>query len=62
MHDDRFDENPGPYEPNGVLRKIVARFDAGHASGALLLLVGGGSELRQRLSCTALSPGPGEAR
>ncbi len=61
VHDDCFDENPGPYEPNGVLRKMVARFDGSpRAPGALLLLVGGGSELRQRLTCTALSPG--EAR
>ena len=28
VHDDRFDENPGPYEPHGVLRRIVARFGA----------------------------------
>jgi hypothetical protein len=59
VHDDRFDETPGPYDPHGVLRKIVARFDG--KGQAALVLVGMGSETRQRLSCTALLPGHGEA-
>ena len=59
VRDDRFDENPGPYEPSGVLRKIVARFGAGGGQ-ALLLLVGDGAEVRQRLACTALLAGSGE--
>jgi hypothetical protein len=59
VHDDRFDESPGPYEGHGVLRKIVARFD--RKGQAALVLVGPGSETRQRLSCTALLPGHGEA-
>jgi hypothetical protein len=58
VHDDRFDESPGPYEPHGTLRKIVARLD--RKDQAVLLLVGLGSEVRQRLSCTALAPGNGE--
>jgi hypothetical protein len=60
VKDDRFDESPGPYEPHGVLRKIVARFE-GRAPAALLLEVSPGTEVRQRLSCTALLPGGGEA-
>ncbi len=54
VKDDRFDEAPGPYEPQGALRKLVARFGAG--GGAALVIVGLGSEVRQRLSCTGLSP------
>ena len=54
VRDDRFDETPGPYEPKGSLRKIVARFDA--AGRATLVLIGLGSEVRQRLACTALAP------
>ncbi len=58
VHDDRFDESPGPYEPQGTVRKVVARFDG--KAQATLLLVGPGTETRQRLSCSALLPGGGE--
>jgi hypothetical protein len=63
VHDDRFDESPGPYDPSGAVRKIVARFDGkGDRSGqATLLLVGMGTETRQRLTCSSLLPGAGEA-
>jgi len=58
VHDDRFDDNPGPYEPTGTLRRIVARFDG--KEQATLLLVGPGTEMRQRLSCSGLLSGGGE--
>jgi hypothetical protein len=61
VRDERLDESPGPYEPHGTLRKIVARFDKGQRGGAVLVEVGPGSEVRQRLACTALLPGSGEA-
>lgn len=61
VRDERFDESQGSYEPQGVLRKIIARFDGhgGHGGkrGATLLLVANGSEVRQRLLCSALVPG-----
>jgi hypothetical protein len=59
VRDDRFDENPGPYDPSGTVRKIVARFDK--KAEAMLLLAGMGTETRQRLTCGALLPGGGEA-
>ena len=59
VRDERFAESQGPYEPHGALRKVIARFD-GARRGATLLLVAGGSEVRQRLRCTSLAPG--EAR
>ena len=58
VHDDRFDENPGAYEPHGTVRRIIARLD--RKAQALLLLVGTGSEVRQKLSCTGVVPGDGE--
>jgi hypothetical protein len=61
VRDERFDESQGPYEPHGVLRKVIARFDGrGEKRGATLLVVGTGSEVRQRLSCKALVPGAGQ--
>ncbi len=57
VRDDCFDDMPGPYEPQGVLRKLVARFDAGHGGGrAALVLISPGLEIRQPLSCTGLQP------
>jgi hypothetical protein len=53
VRDERFDEGPGE-EGHGVLGKIVARFD--RSLRATLVLVGLGSETRQRLACTNLAP------
>jgi hypothetical protein len=56
VRDERYEDNPGPYPPHGTLEKLIARF-GGPGAGATLLLVGTGWELRQKVSCTGLSPG-----
>lgn len=72
VKDERFDENPSPYDQTGVLRKVIARFGAAVPGGgaaragakgagvATLVLVSNGAEVRQRLACDRVSAGRGD--
>ncbi len=56
VRDERYDDNLSPYDPAGTLRKVIARLNgAKKGAEATLLLVGLGSEIRQRLSCSGFT-------
>ena len=63
MRDERFDADLGPYEPQGTLRKLIARFTGAGVKtkgAATLLLISNGMELRQPVVCSGIGAGTGE--
>jgi len=60
VRDERYETDIGYYDPPGSVRKVVARLDppaGGHGGpNGALVLIGSGSELRQKLSCTGIAP------
>ena len=65
VRDERYDPDLGPHDPPGSVRKLIARFDAERAGKgkapredgrAGLVLISGGSEIRQPITCDGIAP------
>jgi hypothetical protein len=54
VHDERFEEGPGNYEPPGTVRKLMVRAGARGEARGLLLAVSPGAEVRQRVVCSGV--------
>ncbi len=60
VRDERYDAELSSDDPAGAVRKVVARFGgerAGKGGNAGLVLIIGGSEIRQPLVCAEIAPG-----
>jgi len=60
VRDERYDVELSAYDPAGAVRKVIARFGgerAGKGGNAGLVLITGGSEIRQGLICDGVAPG-----
>ncbi|MEO5732038.1 MAG: hypothetical protein ABI134_11035, partial [Byssovorax sp.] len=64
VRDERYDPDLSPYDAAGSVRKLIARFDTERAgkgkapskeSRAGLVLITGGSEIRQPLTCDGIA-------